>query len=97
MACWAARDCDRAANLQQLDQVEFQRMECPLVELKARVTFPRSQAVLCAQLMDALNDMVLPSGTKVSVDAWWMDTYSYLALVKLEASKMQAVPAWTRP
>ena len=47
--------------------------------------------------MDALNDMVLPSGTKVSVDAWWMDTYSSWAPVKVEASEMQAVPAWTRP
>ena len=35
---------------------------------------------LCPELTEALNLMVMPSGTKVATEGWWMDSYSALAI-----------------
>ncbi|CAL1141716.1 unnamed protein product, partial [Cladocopium goreaui] len=44
------------------------------------ITWNFNEWSLCPELTEALNLMVMPSGTKVATEGWWMDSYSALAI-----------------
>ena len=53
------------------------------------------------QIMEALNEMTMPSGTKVAAEAWWMDSYSSLgqrrSSARANANATATATAWRRP